>query len=100
MVLGAMKKARVMDDIRKLRQVNIDWILSNRQELLENFPNKWVAVKEGAVQLADAELFGLFKLMSSREDAEGMVYYLRNAFSPPVLFEYPIEVAINESGTS
>ena len=56
MVLGAMKKARVMDDIRKLRQVNIDWILSNRQELLENFPNKWVAVKEGAVQLADAEL--------------------------------------------
>ena len=99
MVLETVKKARVMDDIRKLRKVNLDWILANRQELLENFPNKWVAVKDEAVQLADDELFGLFKIMSSRGDAEGLVYYLCNAFSPPVIFEYPIEVTVNGSGT-
>ena len=99
MVLETVRKARVMEDIRKLRKVNLDWILANRQELLENFPNKWVAVKDEAVQLADIELFALFKLMSSREDAEGLVYYLCNSFSPPVVFEYPIEVAVYGSGT-
>jgi|TARA_Y100000310_G_scaffold315394_1_gene365856 hypothetical protein len=99
MVMETVKKARVMDDIRKLRKVNLDWILANRQELLENFPNKWVAVKNESVQLADDELFGLFKIMSSRGDAEGLVYYLCNTFSPPVIFEYPLEVSAYESGT-
>ena len=99
MVLDTVRKARVMDDIRKLRKANIAWILANRQEILENFPNKWVAVKGEAVQLADDELFALFKIMSSREDAEGLVYYLCNSFSPPVVFEYPIEVAVYDSGT-
>ena len=99
MVMETIKKARVMDDIRKLRKVNLAWVLANRQELSENFPNKWVAVKDEAVQLADNELFTLFKLMSSREDAEGLVYYLCNSFSPPVVFEYPIEVALYDSRT-
>jgi hypothetical protein len=99
MVLETIRKARVMDDIRKLRAGNLAWIMANRQELLDNFPNKWVAVKDDAVQLADDELFGLFKIMSSRENAEGLVYYLCNSFSPPVLFEYPIEVAVYGSGT-
>ena len=98
MVMKTVRKARVMEDIRKLRKVNLDWILANRQELLENFPNKWIAVKDASVQLAVDELFGLFKIMSGRGEAEGLVYYLCNSFSPPVIFEYPIEVTVHESG--
>tara|TARA_R110000824_G_scaffold79056_2_gene199312 strand:+ start:325 stop:627 length:303 start_codon:yes stop_codon:yes gene_type:complete len=98
MVMKTVRKARVMEDIRKLRKVNLDWILANRQELLENFPNKWIAVKDASVQLAVDELFGLFKIMSSRGESEGLVYYLCNSFSPPVIFEYPIEVTVHESG--
>jgi hypothetical protein len=97
MVLGTIRKARVMEDLRKLRKVNLSWILNNRQELLENYPNKWVAVKDESVQLVDDDIFRVYKIMESRGDAEGVIYYLCNSFSPPAVFVRPIEVILDES---
>ena len=57
MVLEKARKIRKMDEIRKSRQENIDYILENRQELVENFTNKWLSVNNGTVELADDELF-------------------------------------------
>jgi len=96
MVLETVRKARATDDLRKLRKVTLDWVLNNRQELIDNFPNKWVAVKDESVQLVDDEIFRLHKIMESRGGAEGVVYYLCNSFSPPAVFVRPVEVILDE----
>ena len=97
MVLEKARQIRVEDNIRRGRKVNLDWILSNRQELLDNYPNKWAAIKDESVQLVDDEIFALHKVMESRGDAEEVIYYLCNSYSPPAVFVRPIEVILDES---
>ena len=100
MVLEKARHLRMADDIQKARKVNIEWILNNRQELLENFPNRWVAVKNSSPQLVEDELFLLVKVMESRGEAESVVYYRCNSYSPPALFERPVEVILDEPGNN
>jgi hypothetical protein len=100
MVLEKARKIRKMDDIRKSRQENIDYILETRQELVENFPNKWVSVNNGMVELVDDELFILYKLVSGREEGnESRIFYLSNLFDPALILIRPVEVEYDSSKT-
>ena len=100
MVLEKARKIRKMDEIRKSRQENIDYILENRQELVENFTNKWLSVNNGMVELADDELFTLYKLVNGREEgADSRVFYLSNLFEPALILIRPTEVEYDSSKT-
>ena len=100
MVLEKARKIRKMDEIRKSRQENIDYILENRQELVENFPNKWLSVNNGMVELADDELFILYKFVNGREEgADSRVFYLSNLFEPALILIRPTEVEYDSSKT-
>lgn len=100
MVLEKARKIRKMDEIRKSRQENIDYILENRQELVENFTNKWLSVNNGMVELADDELFTLYKLVSGRQEGdESRVFYLSNLFDPALILIRPTEVEYDSSKT-
>ena len=100
MVLEKARKIRKMDEIRKSRQENIDYILENRQELVENFTNKWLSVNNGAVELADDELFILYKFVNGREEgADSRVFYLSNLFEPALILIRPTEVEYDSSKT-
>ena len=100
MVLEKARKIRKMDEIRKSRQENIDYILENRQELVENFTNKWLSVNNGMVELADDELFILYKVVNGREEnADSRVFYLSNLFEPALILIRPTEVEYDSSKT-
>ena len=49
MVLSKFKrevgKVKMIAEVESRRDANIKWILNNRRELLENFPNQWAAVE-------------------------------------------------------
>ena len=100
MVLEKARKIRKMDEIRKSRQENIDYILENRQELVENFTNKWVSVNNGVVELVDDELFILYKFVNGREEgSESRVFYLSKLFEPALILIRPTEVEYDSSKT-
>ncbi|MAH44270.1 hypothetical protein CMI37_00470 [Candidatus Pacearchaeota archaeon] len=88
-----------MDDIRKAREKNIQWILGNRQEFAENFPNKWIAVDNSILELVDDDLFTLYKLMSGREPSAARMYYLSNLYEPALIVSRPDEVEYDSSET-
>ena len=90
-------KAKMKAEVEIGRAANVRWIMENRSDLTENFPNRWVAVDVSgpdgpSVQLVDIELFQLFKIMSMRETPSSSVYYLCNDFIPPVILGTPPEV--------
>ena len=92
------EKARVARELKILRdgrKANVDWILSNRQELMENFPNKWAAVSEGLVQLADNDIIRLYSIIEKREDSPFVVFYCCNNAIPPMAFVRSEEVEVN-----
>jgi len=90
-------KAKMKAEVELGRAANVRWILENRVDLTENFPNRWVAVDTSgpdgpSVQLVDIELFPLFKIMTMRETPSSTLYYLCNDFELPVILGTPPEV--------
>ena len=100
MIKEKAKVSRELKEIREARKVSVDWIVNNRQELLENFPNKWVAVSNGEVQLADDDIMRLYSIMEQRGGSRSMVYYCRNTYTPPMVLVRSEEVEINEFATA
>ena len=97
--IGKAKRIRELDDIRKARQENIDYVFNNRQELVENFTNKWTSVVNGSVELADTDIFALYQLVSGREPNVGRIFYLSNLFEPALILVRPTEVEYDSSET-
>ena len=100
MIKETAKVSRELKEIREARKVSVDWIVNNRQELLENFPNKWVAVSNGEVQLADDDIMRLYSIMEQRGGSRSMVYYCCNTYTPPMVLVRSEEVEINEFATA
>jgi len=97
------EKARLSRERKELsegRKISVDWILNNRQELLENFPNKWAAVVDGAVQLADDDFGHLYSIMEKRGGSRLVVFYCCNTLTPPMIFVRSEEVEVNEYATA
>ena len=100
MIKEKAKVSRELKEIKEARKVSVDWIVNNRQELLENFPNKWVAVSNGEVQLADDDIMRLYSIMEQRGGSRSMVYYCCNTYTPPMVLVRSEEVEINEFATA
>ena len=85
-------KVKMIAETEAQRTANIRWILDNRIELIENYPNRWLAVDKGAVQIVDIDLFQVFKIMDMRGPTSTVVYHLCNAYQMPVILVSPQEV--------
>jgi hypothetical protein len=81
-----LKDIEMKSNMQNERDSNKLYIFQNRSDLAENFPNRWVAIKDGRVQLADVDLFDLFKIMIKRgEDLGDIVFYLCNLYENPLM---------------
>ena len=100
MVLSKVRKeigkAKMKAEVEINRSAHVQWVLENRSDLIENYPNRWAAIDTGldgpAVQFVDIELFEVFKIMSKREASSATIYYLCNTYDPPVILVAPPEV--------
>lgn len=91
-ILEKAKKAKAISEVEKARELNSLWVLNNRQELLDSFSNKWVAVDSESIQLVDNDPFILYRSMRNRGIADSVVYFYVNAFDPPMIFETPMKL--------
>jgi len=89
-------KAKMKAEVEINRAANVQWVLDNRSDLTENYPNRWAAIDVGlngpAVQFVDIEFFPVFKVMTMRESASSAIYYLCNDYQIPVMVVSPPEV--------
>ena len=89
-------KAKMKAEVEINRAANVQWVLDNRSDLTENYPNRWAAIDVGidgpAVQFVDFEFFPVFKVMTMRESASSAIYYLCNDYQIPVMVVSPPEV--------
>jgi len=93
------EKARISKELKQMREgrrANVEWIMNNRQELVDNFPNKWAAIDNGAMQLVDEDVVRLCRLMLGRGGSSTMVYFHCTTFVPPMLLVRSEEVETNE----
>jgi len=101
MVLSKLKKevgkVKMNATVEAQKSANINWILENRMDLTDNYPNRWLAVENESVQIVDVELFIIFKIMDQRRSSPATVYYLCNDYEIPVLLTMPREVQRNDS---
>ena len=105
MVLSKVRKeigkAKMKAEVEINRSANVQWLLENRSDLIDNYPNRWAAIDVGldgpAVQYVDIELFEVFKVMSMRNASSATVYHLCNAYHPPVILVAPAEVWQNDT---
>ena len=99
MVISKIKKevgkVKMIAEVESQRAANIKWILDNRTELTDNYPNRWLAVEKESVQIVDVDLFTVFKIMDMRGPISATVYYLCNDYQMPVLLVSPPEVWSN-----
>ena len=90
MVLSKLKKevgkVKMNATVEAQRLANINWILDNRTDLTDNYPNRWLAVENESVQIVD-----------ERRSSPGTVFYLCNDYEVPVLLTMPREVWRNDS---
>ena len=65
MVLSKIRKeagkVKMQATIELQRKANVQWILDNRSDLTENYPNRWMAVENQSVQIVDIDVFTVFK---------------------------------------
>ena len=90
-------KVKMTATVESQRTANINWVLENRIELTENYPNRWLAVDNESVQIVDIELFPIFRIMDQRRSSPATVFYLCNDYEIPVLLTVPREVWRNDS---
>lgn len=65
---------------------NIDWILENRQDLVDNYPNRWIAVDWGRVQCVTLEFPEVMQIMEGRQALSGsLVFYYSNMWRVPMI---------------
>ena len=43
-LMNKVKKTKAISEIDEKRQLNVAWIIENQSDLLENYPNRWIAV--------------------------------------------------------
>jgi len=91
-IIEKAKRAKVASDVEAQRKRNREWVFVNKEDLLGNFPSRWIAVDNEAIQLVDQDLFILYRNIRNRGQADSVVYFFVNNFEPPLLLETPLEL--------
>ena len=77
MVLSKIRKeagkVKMQATVELQRKANVQWILDNRNDLTENYPNRWMAVENQSVQIVDIDVFTVFKIMDMRDCSHATV---------------------------
>ena len=87
--MGEMQK--VLQDKKDKKQFdeNVRWILANQKDLIDNYPNRWVAIDNGAVQMAGPEFFPIFQAMHGRQVLGGSFVFYYAAYSAvPIILRH------------
>ena len=67
-------------------ELNISWIMENREDLSINFPNRWLAVDKEAIQIVNLDLFEVVKIMKGRQELNSsIVFYFSNLYEIPII---------------
>lgn len=86
------KRAKMASEVETQRKRNREWIFVNKEDLLGNFPSRWIAVDNEAIQLVDPDLFMLYRNIRNRGQADTVVYFFVNNFEPPLILETSMEL--------
>ena len=69
-------KAKMKAEVEINRAANVQWVLDNRSDLTENYPNRWAAIDVGldgpAVQFVDIEFFPVFVFLQKHPGLLGL----------------------------
>ncbi len=67
---------------------NVAWIMENRQDLVDSYPNRWVAVDLEVVQCVNIDFQEVMQIMEGRGALTGsMVFYFSNLFRVPMILQ-------------
>jgi len=86
------KKAKIASEVGAQRKRNREWVFANKEDLLGNFPSRWIAIDNESIQLVDQDLFVLYRNIRNRGLADSVVYFFVNNFEPPLLLETSMEL--------
>ena len=91
-LMNKVKKTKAISEIDEKRQLNVAWIIENQSDLLENYPNRWIAVDNESIQLVDLDFFLLYRNMRNRGANRSFVYYHAVNYNPPAILMTPVEM--------
>ena len=67
---------------------NMEWLLDNRQDLVDNYPNRWIAIDEESVKCVNIDFQEVFQIMEGRVALSGsLVFYFSNLFRVPMILQ-------------
>lgn len=91
-LVNKVKRSKGIQEVEKKRKLNIAWILENKGDLLENYPNRWVVVDEESIQLVEIDFSNMYRNMRNRGLNDTLVYYYVIELDPPPIFVTPVEI--------
>ena len=91
-LVNKVKKSKGIHDVEEKRKLNLAWILENREDLLENYPNRWISVDDESIQRVETDFSILYTTMRNRGLNDSLVYHYVIAFDPPPIFVTPVEM--------
>ena len=65
-LVNKVKRSKGIQEVEKKRKLNIAWILENKGDLLENYPNRWVVVDDESIQLVEIDFSNMYRNMRNR----------------------------------
>ena len=91
-LVGKVKRSKGLADAEEKRKLNVNWIIENKSDLLENYPNRWIAVDNENIQLVEIDFSQLYKNMRNRGENDSLVYFYVIALEPPPILATPMEM--------
>ena len=91
-LVGKVKRSKGLADAEEKRKLNVNWIIENKSDLLENYPNRWIAVDNENIQLVEIDFSQLYKNMRNRGENDSLVYFYVIALEPPPILVTPMEM--------
>lgn len=71
------------------KEANIAWIMENRDDLVANYPNRWVAVDHEVVQIVNPDFFEVVKVIEGRQAmSDSIVFYFSNLYATPLIVKF------------
>ena len=90
-LMDKVKKTKAISEIEEKRKLNTAWVIENQTDLLENYPNRWIAVDNESILLVDTDFFMLYRNMRNRGSNSSLIYYHAVNFNPPAILVTPVE---------
>ena len=91
-LVGKVKRSKGLADAEEKRKLNVNWIIENKSDLLENYPNRWIAVDNENIQLVEIDFSQLYKNMRNRGENDSLVYSYVISLEPPPILATPMEM--------